>query len=249
MSHPPDWTPGPDETLEPFAQGRLWLLQQKRGYRFSLDAVLLGALATLRSGERVIDLGTGCGIVVLWLACRFRDCSFTGVELQPALARLAEQNARLNGLADRVQIVQADMRGVAQHFPTAAFEVVVSNPPYRPLKAGRLNPDTEKAIARHELAGSLGTVAHAAAYLLPHGGRLYLIYPAWRLVSLCGILRTHGLEPKTLRFIHSRATAPASLIWLEARKHSREALQILPPLTIYDECGQYTSEAQACFDL
>ncbi|MDD3580963.1 MAG: tRNA1(Val) (adenine(37)-N6)-methyltransferase [Desulfobacca sp.] len=224
-------------------------MQQKRGYRFSIDAVLLGALSALRAGERLIDLGTGCGIVVLWLACRFPDCSLTGVELQPALARLAEQNVRLNGLADRVQIVQGDMRCVPQHFPAAAFEVVVSNPPYRPLKAGRLNPDTEKAIARHELAGSLSTVAQAADYLLPHGGRLYLIYPAWRLVSLCGTLRTHGLEPKTLRFIHSRATAPASLIWLEARKHSREALQILPPLTIYNDRGQYTSETKACFDL
>ncbi|MFP3868117.1 MAG: tRNA1(Val) (adenine(37)-N6)-methyltransferase [Desulfobacteraceae bacterium] len=223
------------------------MLQPKQGYRFSVDAVLLGALSALRAGERVIDLGTGCGIILLLLASRCPDCSLTGVEFQPNLARLAEQNVRLNDFADRVQIVGADMQDLPQHFPPAAFDVVVSNPPYRPLEAGRLNPAAEKAIARHELFGSLNTVAQTAYYLLPHGGRLYLIYPAWRLVSLCAILRTQGLEPKTLCLIHSRAREPARLLWVEARKHGGEELQILPPLIIYQDDGQYTPEVQNFF--
>ncbi|MBW2134757.1 MAG: methyltransferase [Deltaproteobacteria bacterium] len=214
-----------------------------------MDAVLLGALSAIRAGERVIDLGTGCGIILLLLANRYPDCSLTGVEFQATLARLAKNNVRLNGLADRVQIIPADMKDLPQHFPPGAFDVVVSNPPYRPLEAGRLNPATEKAIARHELFGSLRTVAQTAYYLLPHGGRLYLIYPAWRLVSLCETLRTHGLEPKTWRLVHSRAQEPACLAWVEARKHGGEELQVLPPLIIYDEGGQYTTEVQTFFQL
>jgi tRNA1Val (adenine37-N6)-methyltransferase len=227
----------------------LWLLQEKHGYRFSLDAVLLAGLTTIRPGERVIDLGTGCGIILLLLACRFSDCTLTGVEFQSTLARLAEKNVRLNELTERVRIIQADVRTLPPHFPPGSFEVVLSNPPYRPLASGRLNPITEKAIARHELSGSLKTVAEAAHYLLAHGGRFYLIYPAWRLVTLCWTLRNHGLEPKTLRLVHSWDGEPASLVWAEARKGGGEELQILPPLIIYHPNGQYTPELEALFQL
>lgn len=249
MRPPPGWAPESAETLEPFGRGRLWLLQKKQGYRFSLDAVLLAGLATIRPGECVLDLGTGCGILLLLLACRFPDCTLTGVEIQPDLARLAEKNVRLNALADRVQIITADMRSVAEHFPSGAFAVVVSNPPFRPLAAGRLNLAVEKAVARHELSGSLHTVAQAASFVLPPGGRLFLIYPAWRLVSLCSTLRTTGLEPKSLRLIHSRTGEPACLVWVEARKHSGEELRVWPPLIIYDDQGHYTPEVESMFQL
>lgn len=237
----------PDETCEPFGQGRLWVAQKKQGYRFSLDAVLLAGLSELRPGERVADLGTGCGIVALILACRFPRCRVVGVESQPALADLAARNVSANGLADRVDLVAAAMQHLDRLFPRAAFDVVVSNPPYRPLGCGRLNPVAEKAIARHEIHGSLELVAQTAAYLLPVGGRLFLIYPAWRLVHLCCRLRAHGLEPKSLRCIHSRPGEDACLVWVEARKGSGEELRILPPLSVYRSPGRYSAEMEALF--
>ena len=117
-----------------------------------------------------MDLGAGCGIVSLILACRFPHCSLVGVESQPALAALAERNVLLNGLTGRVEIMADEMQNLPQRFPRESFEVVVSNPPYRPLGSGRLNPEAERAIARHELHGSLELVAQSANYLLPTRG-------------------------------------------------------------------------------
>jgi tRNA1Val (adenine37-N6)-methyltransferase len=232
----------PDETLEPFGQGRLWVFQKKQGYRFSLDAVLLAGLTELATGARVVDLGTGCGIVALLLARRFPLCSLVGVESQPALSSLAARNVRVNGLTGRVEIITGRMQNLSEHFSPASFDVAVSNPPYRPLGSGRLNPLAEKAIARHELEGSLELAAQTAAYLLPPGGRLFLIYPAWRLVHLCCGLRTNNLELKTVRFIHSRWGEEAKLVWAEARKGGGEELKVLPPLFVYTPGGDYTGE-------
>ncbi len=232
----------PDETCEPFAQGRLWILQKKQGYRFSLDAVLLAGLVQLTGEETVVELGAGCGIVVLLLACRYTDLKLTAVELQPSLADLARRNIRLNALTDRITVLEADMTALPQLFPPGAFAVVLSNPPYRPLASGRLNPHPERATARHEVKGSLATVAQVAAYLLPTGGRLALIYPAWRLSHLITTLKEHRLEPKKLVCIHSRREEGAKLVFVEARRGGREDLKILPPLVIYQAAGRYTPE-------
>ncbi len=241
--------PQADETLEPFGDGRLRLLQKKNGYRFSLDAVLLAGLTRLRPGDRVVDLGTGCGIIPLLLACRFPDTFFLGVEHQASLADLARRNVSLNGFSRRIIILAAPMQELPRYLPPASCQVVISNPPYRPLGAGRLNPQSERAIARHEIQGSLAAVAKTARHVLPDKGRLYLIYPAWRTVHLLSLLRDHRLEPKTLRFIHSRATAAASLVWVEARLRSREEVRILPPLILYEDRQRYTPELAALFDL
>jgi tRNA1(Val) A37 N6-methylase TrmN6 len=237
-----------DETLEPFGQGRrLWVCQKKRGYRFSLDAVLLAGLTELRTGDRVVDLGAGCGIIALILACRFPHCRLLAVESQPALASLAERNVLLNGLAGQIEILAAQMQTLSKQLPPRSYEVVVSNPPYRPLGSGRLNPVAERAIARHELQGSLEMVAQTAGYLLSAGGRLALIYPAWRLVHLCSLLRSYHLEPKIMRLIHSRPGDEAKLIWMEARKDGREEMKVLPPLTVYRSLGEYTAEMEEIF--
>jgi tRNA1Val (adenine37-N6)-methyltransferase len=237
-----------DETLEPFGRGRsLWVLQKKAGYRFSLDAVLLAGLTNLRSGDRVADLGAGCGIVSLILACRFPHCSFIGIEKQPSLASLAERNVLLNGLAGQIHIKIKDMQKLRGYFPPQSFSAVVSNPPYRPLGSGRLNPTAEKAGARHELHGSLESVAGTADYLLPAGGRLAIIYPAWRLTHLCRVLRSFRLEPKTMCLIHSRPGEEAKLVWVEARKAGGEELKILPPLMVYASQGGYSAEMEELF--
>ena len=237
-----------DETLEPFGRGRrLWVWQKKVGYRFSLDAVLLAGLTDLHPGDKVADLGAGCGIISLILACRFPHCSFLGVERQPSLATLAERNVLLNGLVGQIDIKTDEMQNLFGQIPPHSFAVVVSNPPYRPLGSGRLNPTPEKASARHELHGSLEQVAKTAAYLLPSGGRLAVIYPAWRLAHLCCLLRSFRLEPKTLCLIHSRPGEDAKLAWVEARKDGGEELKIRPPLLVYDSKGGYSAEMEALF--
>jgi tRNA1Val (adenine37-N6)-methyltransferase len=227
-------SPSSDETLDTFLDGSLQLLQKKKGYRFSLDAVLLHRFVKIKRNEKVIDLGTGCGILPLLLARTTKARSFVGVEIQEGLEELARKNVALNHLLPRVSILHQDFRELRQTFPAAAFDVVLSNPPYRKCRTGRINPSAEKAIARHEIKGSLEEMISVASYLLPPRGRCYLIYPAARVVDLLVILRSHRLEPKRLQFVHSRVEEGATFLLSESVKESGVETKIMGPLILSD---------------
>ena len=180
--------------------GRLRVIQSGRGYRFSSDAVLLAEFVSTRAGDLVVDLGTGCGIIPLVLLLTRPLRHAVGLEIQPDLAGQAFRNARLNGLAHRMSVIQGDLR----HPPIAPFsaDVVICNPPYRQTATGRINPNLQRAIARHELLASLDDILGASRRLLREGGRLAVIYAAVRLVDLLIRMRGFGLEPKRIRLIH-----------------------------------------------
>ena len=230
--------PSPDETLDTFFDGRLQILQKKKGYRFSIDAVLLGQFSRIRKNEKVIDLGTGCGILPLLLSQNTKAHSFVGVEIQKELAELANKNVRLNHLEDRVWILQKDFRELKEAFPPGSFDVVLSNPPYRKYRTGRVNPAMDKAIARHEIKGTLEDLISIASYLLPPKGRCYLIFPALRTVDLLVVLRSQKLEPKRLQFVHPHVGEEAKFILSESIKDSGVELKVIDPLILPgDESG------------
>jgi tRNA1Val (adenine37-N6)-methyltransferase len=226
--------PSPDETLDTFLNGRLQILQKKRGYRFSIDAVLLSQFIKIRKNEKAIDLGTGCGILPLLLSQTTKAHSFMGVEIQEGLAELAKKNVVLNHLQHRISILHKDFRELKETFPPGSFEVVLSNPPYRNYHTGRLNPSMEKAMARHEIKGTLEDLVAMAFYLLPPKGRCYLIYPASRAIDLLVILRSKKLEPKRLQFAHSRINEDAKFILTESIKASGVELKIMKPLILHE---------------
>lgn len=228
------FSPLPEETLSTFLGGRLQILQGKKGYRFSVDALLLGQFARIHRNERVIDLGTGCGIIPLLLAQTTEARSFVGIEVQSRLSSIARRNVILNRLQDRITIHHRDFRQIKHLFPPGSFDVVLSNPPYRRHRTGRLNPSMEKAIARHEIRGTLGELISAMAYLLPPKGRCYMIYPASRAVDLLVSLRGNSLEPKQLQWIYPRREEEASFILAESIKDSGIELKVMPPLVIQD---------------
>ncbi|NDY42467.1 tRNA1(Val) (adenine(37)-N6)-methyltransferase [Dissulfurirhabdus thermomarina] len=219
-------------TEDHLAADGLRLLQPRRGYRFSLDALLLADFARLRPGDRVADLGTGCGVVALVLARRHPRITVTAVEIQPRLAALARENARRNGLDRRVSVVEADMAGLPAEVPAGTFDHVVANPPFRPPGAGRLCPDPEEAQARHEIRVDLGGLVAAARRLLRPGGRLTLVYAAERAVDLLTALRGARIEPKRLRWVHPGPGAPARLLLVEACRDAGVELAVLPPLVL-----------------
>lgn len=227
--------------------GDLLLYQFKEGYRFSIDAVLLAGLTRVGSADRVIDLGTGCGVVVLILARRQRGQSWVGVEIQPELAELARRNVAANGWEDRVGILTADFREVARLFLAGTFDLVVSNPPYRRLTSGRINPNQQRAVARHELSASVEDVCAAAEFLLHDGGRFAVVYPAARLAHLLDVICRHGFAPKRLTLIHSREESPAVLVHVECRKAGGEELQVEPPLFIYQADGRLSEAVQRLY--
>jgi tRNA1Val (adenine37-N6)-methyltransferase len=236
--------PSPDETLDTFFDGRLQILQKKKGYRFSIDAVLLGQFSRIRKNEKVIDLGTGCGILPLLLSQNTKAHSFVGVEIQKELAELANKNVRLNHLEDRVWILQKDFRELKEAFPPGSFDVVLSNPPYRKYRTGRVNPAMDKAIARHEIKGTLEDLISIASYLLPPKGRCYLIFPTLRTVDLLVVLRSQKLEPKRLQFVHPHVGEEAKFILSESIKDSGVELKVIDPLILPgDESGCLSTDS------
>jgi tRNA1Val (adenine37-N6)-methyltransferase len=235
-------------TSDTLFNGKLVVRQEKDGYRFSLDAVLLAGLTRVKPEDRIVDLGTGCGIVPLILAYRKGAQKILGMELQPDLARLAEQNVEANGFADRIEIRRMDFRDVARHVQAQSFDLVTSNPPYRRLDTGKINPHPQKALARHELTASIREVFAAGKHLLVQGGRLVAIYPAARMAHLLSAAQEHGFSPKELTIVYSHAGGAARLVCLESRKGGGEELLIRSPFYIYKENREYTEEMQAFYD-
>jgi tRNA1Val (adenine37-N6)-methyltransferase len=234
-----------DETLDTLFGGDLQLYQKKHGYRFSVDSILLADFTTIRSGIRVIDLGTGNGVLALILAYRYPSIVVTGVEIQRQMAERAAKNIRLNGYEDRIVIEQMDILSTVQRFRPESFNVVVCNPPYRQTTTGRLSLSCEKQIARHELKATLDDFVRAAAFLLKNKGCFACIHLGDRTVDLVSAMRSAGLEPKRLRTVHAFSDAKASMVLVEAVKGGRKGIDILPPLIIYDCAKNYTAELNA----
>ena len=248
VGKPQNMNDNPESTTQDVILGdRLSLVQPKGGYRFSVDALLLAHFAAVKPGNRVVDLGTGVGVVALALALKMEHGRVIAVELQSRLADLARINALDNRVGAEVEVLEKDWTELTATDVGGPADHVVANPPYRRLGSGRINPEDEKARARHEINGNADTCIAAAGRLLRSGGLFSVIYPAVRMAGLFYSLRETGLEPKRLRNIHSRQGEEAKLVLAEARKDSGEGLVIEPPLYMYQ--GQkgrdYTPEASA----
>ena len=230
------------ETTDKVFDGRVAVVQRRSGFRFALDSLLLARFPDLRGRERIVDLGAGNGVVALSLAVLSREVEVVGLELQQAMVERAERGSALNGVEERVRVMRADVRAVEEYLPARSFDAAVCNPPYRPSRSGRVNPDRERLLARHEVEGGLGDFVRAGAYLLRHRGRMCLVYPSERAVELFAVMRQHRLEPRRVRFVHSFADAAATLVLVEGVKGARTSLTVLPPLVIYRREDEYTDE-------
>ena len=235
------------ETLDTLFEGRLKVLQRKRGYRFSIDPLLLAHFIEPGPKDRIIDLGTGCGILPLILLFHRKTARVIGVEIQPSLADLARRNAALNRFASRIKIWEKDFKDLITEKLRGVFDLVLSNPPYRRSGSGRINTDQEKALARHEINATLGDTLQVAHHLLKDRGRLVMIYPATRAADLMKKMAQFHLEPKRLQFVHSHEKDEARLILAEALKEGHAQVTILPPFFLYDSAGNYTPTARELF--
>ena len=235
------------ETLDTVCQGRLKIIQPEKGYRFSIDAVLLVGLTRIHPRDRIVDLGTGCGVIPLLLAYQGAIDHITGVEIQESLVSMAKRNVLINELSHLITIVHADLRKMNAAMVGGSVDLVMSNPPYGKLRSGRLNPNSRKAIARHELLANVGDVVRAAAKLLPQKGRLALIYPARRLPNLLKEVCMNGFAPKHLTVIHSTLESEAKLVHLESIKGGGEELRVSKPFVIYRNDDEYTDEMKAIY--
>jgi len=237
-----------DLAADAFFNGKITVFQSRDGYRFSIDAVLLAAHADPRPDEKVVELGTGCGIVALIMACRRPDIRIVGVEIQERLADIAALNVRENNMTDRIGIVRADIRELSAEAVSGPADLMVANPPFRKARSGRVNPRQEKAGARHEVFITLPEVMAAARRLLRTGGRLVVVYPADRAAEVLAGMDRAGIAPKFLRTVHSRTGTEARRVLAAGTKGARPGgRRIAPPLIIYKDDGVYTDEVQAMF--
>jgi tRNA1Val (adenine37-N6)-methyltransferase len=234
-----------DETLDTLFHGKVRLWQSRRGHRFSLDALLLTHFATMKSGERVADLGTGNGVIPLIMARRHAKIAITGFEFQQTMVERALRNVKLNQMEKRIQICRGDVRAISDVAASESFDAVVCNPPYRKSGSGRISPNDERQIARHEIHGELKNFLDAAAYLLRLKGRLALVYLANRTVDLLTSMRHAHIEPKRMRLVHSFIGTDASLVLVEGIKGGKSGVEIMRPLVVYRRANQYGAEVAA----
>ena len=230
------------ETLDELTGYDLRIIQPRHGYRFSVDPLLLADFAAVRRGERCVDLGTGCGVVALLLARLGEDCSVTGIEFQQVMADIATRNVLLNGLAQRVEIVEEDVVSLKSHFPVDSFDLVVSNPPYRRPGTGKVSPRAGRDDSRHESTATLADFLAAAKYLVKPSGRICLIYHTCRLAELMAQAAQQKLAPLKLRMVHGNSKAQARMFMVELAKGRTGELRVEPPLMVRGEDGGYSEE-------
>lgn len=232
----------PDERIDDLQRNGYQILQKKDGFCFGMDAVLLSGFARVQAGERALDLGTGTGIIPILLSAKTGGDSFTGLEIQEEFAEMAGRSVRLNELADRVKIVQGDIREASRLFGKASFDVVTSNPPYMNDAHGLKNPDLPKAIARHEVLCTLAELVRETALLLKPGGRFYLVHRPHRLAEIITVLREYKLEPKRMKLVHPFIDKEANMVLIEAFRGGRTMMKVEAPIIVYKEQGVYADE-------
>lgn len=235
-------------TTDTFFKGRVKVVQGRYGYRFSIDAVLLTNHIRPKQEDRVVDLGTGCGIIPLMLAFRHPKIKVYGIEIQKELAELASQNIHLNHMEDRIKIVCEDFKVITSSMIKAPVDLIICNPPFYRVNSGRINPNRQRAVARHEIKANLTDIMGFARRMLKVAGGLMMIYPAVRITDLFYEMRAHGIEPKWIRMIHSYPGDPAKLILIRGVKGAGPEIITAPPLYIYQKNDVYTEEVEKMFE-
>ena len=237
-----------NETLDILCEERLKVIQKKNGYRFSLDAFLLANFVTLKRGERLLDIGTGCGIIPIYISKRGYNNSMLGVEIQEDLFNLAVKNKALNDIGDHVQFHKGDIRKEVKELKKRPFHIVVSNPPYTKKGSGRTNPGHSRYIARYESHLDLAGLVSTASSLLAKKGRFYVIYPTKRLGELISTAQSSKLALKRLRLVYPKKDAEANLFLAEFIKEGGIGVKVEKPLFVYDN-GHITEEVRKYYVL
>ena len=231
-----------NERLDDLQRNGLKIIQKTDGFCFGMDAVLLSGFASVKPGERALDLGTGTGIIPLLLSAKTKGEHFTGLEIQTEIMKMAQRSVALNGLEKKIDIIQGDIKEASRIFGAASFDVVTSNPPYMNDAHGLKNPGDVKAISRHEVLCTLEDVVRKGTKALKPGGRFYMVHRPHRLAEIITVMRQYKLEPKRMKFVHPFADKDANMVLIEAVRGGGAWLKLEPPVIVYKEPGVYTDE-------
>lgn len=237
-----EWLQG-DERLDYLLAENLRIIQSPSVFSFSLDAVLLARFASVpKTRGKVVDLCTGNGAIPLFLSARTK-APILGIELQERLVDMAQRSVAYNKLQQQITIQQGDVKGIAKLIGSEKYDAVTCNPPYFPVDAA---PDKKlsehQAIARHEIHLSLEEAVANASSLLKQGGKAAFVHRPGRMIELIEAMKKHRLEPKRIQLVYPKAGREANTLLIEGIKDGKPDIKILPPVTVYEENGEYTAE-------
>ena len=219
-------------------------VQNDSGYHYSIEPFILADFARLLPGQEVLDIGTGCGIISILMVYREPELKVTGIEIQDSAAANAEENVTKNQM--EIKIIRGDFLNLK--LAPKQFDLIVSNPPYRKVNSGHINPDEGKALARHELKLSLSAMLDKTKPILKRGGHITLAYPPIRLQETLHELEMRELFPSRVRFIHGNKNSEAKIFLVEAIKQKKSDLIVDSPLYVYNKDGSYSKEMKEIYD-
>lgn len=223
------------------------IIQDKTGFLFGLDSVLLTSFACIKKGDRVLDLGTGTGVIPILLEAKTEGAHFTGLEIQAEVAEMAMRSVQLNDKTDKIEIVQGDLKEVAQIFKGRYFNVVTSNPPYMTVTEGQVSDNEKRAISRAEVCCTLEDVIVAAKRVLKQKGRFFMVHRPSRLAEIISLMVKYGFSVRNIRMVYPHAEDEANLVLIEGIYGGRTELVMEKPCIVFDKSGKYTEELEKIY--
>ena len=232
----------PGERIDELQRNGYRIIQNPERFCFGMDAVLLSGFARAKKQERCLDLGCGNGIIPILMEAKTEGKHFTGLEIQPESADMARRSVALNGLQDRIDIVEGDIKDASKIFGASSFHVVTTNPPYMTAQHGLTNVYEAKTIARHEVLCNLEDIIRESARLLMPGGRFYMVHRPFRLAEIISLMVQYRMEPKRMRLVYPYVDREPNMVLIEAVRGGNPRMTVEKPLIVYDEPGVYNKE-------
>ena len=232
----------PNERIDFIHRKGYKIIQNPQVFCFGIDAVLLADFAKVKKKDRVLDIGTGTGIIPILMFARYENKEYVGIDIQKDMIEMANRSIRMNKIENHIKMKCLRIQDIIDHYPRDSFDIVTSNPPYMKADAGVVSGNTSKMIARHEITCTLEDVIKNAAYVLRDKGSFYMIHRPHRLVDIMTLMRHYRLEPKRMQMVYPNKDKPPTMLLVEGIKYARAELVVEPPLYIYSEKGKYTNE-------
>ena len=218
------------------------IIQDPERFCFGMDAVLLSGFAHIKKAEKVLDLGTGTGIIPILLSAKTQAGHFTGLEIQEESADMARRSVQYNHLEDKISIVTGDIKDASNIFGASSFDVVTTNPPYMIGEHGLKNGNEAKTIARHEVLCTLDDLLIQSARILKPNGRFYMVHRPFRLAEIFSKMVAHGIEPKRMQLVYPYVNKEPNMVLIEGYRGGKSRITIEKPLIVYNENGSYTDD-------
>ena len=219
------------------------IIQNRNGFCFGIDSVLLADFSKeIKNNSKVIDLGTGTGILPILLCAKTNAKKIVGIEIQEEVAEMARRSVLLNLLQDRIEIKNEDINNLDKIYNHKEFDYVITNPPYKKIGTGEKSNQKKELISRHEIKANFEDFVKATKYLLKDNGTMFCIHRPERITEIITTLKKYKLEPKEMKFVYPKKGKNANLVLIKSIKNAKEFLIVKESLYVYDENMKYTKE-------